>query len=144
MFLLFICKSRLPLLVFFHNSRVCSIEDYFSIKKLDILSTGVSSSDSVTINLRNSINFLNQIQRYFIWVLYLYLLRVLFVFFIGPMLHHSPGSTTFVGNLPRGIFDCLGWDKDTSDCILMLGGIFQVPANFRLSVIKSKLLKVKY
>ena len=66
-----------------------------SKKKRNNFAKGVSSRNKITINLRIlSFHFQNQIQRNFVFRLYLpYVFIYLFIcLFTDPLLHHLPGS----------------------------------------------------
>ena len=112
---------------FFYSSRICSAEDYFfQSRKEDNLATRVSFSDSITINLGNSVISFSELD----WDSFC--LYLPYFFFAGLMLQYPPWSSTSVVNLPKRIPICLIWREE-----------FWAPANFSLSVTKTECLELK-
>ena len=85
----------------------------FSIRKGDNWSNFVSCRDSIIMNLGKSLSVSELKSDKYLFDFLEGRSHDWCIFFIGPMLHHPPGSPSCVGNKPGGGPIHPGWDGDT-------------------------------
>ena len=144
---MFISTSRLLLLTFFPVQGFAQLKMvFFSIKNENTLAKQVSSNESSTINIGNSVaSFSESDSQIFHFVFHLYLLHVLFffcfLFFAGPLHNHPPKSQTFVGNLLSKKIHSPGLRQGIHSASRLMWD-FEKSANCKLSVTKTECFSI--